>query len=98
VLGKQSTSISEVSTLSEMSSHSPEADGFLRPDAYDREGVPDLVSTEDRSHPSRTSDHTQLLQPSVEQPTGLPPGKGFPIQIGSELFQLSGASIMSDGW
>ena len=27
----------------------------------------------------------------------LPPGKGFPIQIGSELFRLSGASIMSDG-
>lgn len=26
----------------------------------------------------------------------LPPGKGFPIQIGSELFRLSGASIMSD--
>lgn len=27
----------------------------------------------------------------------LPSGKGFPIQIGSELFRLSGASIMSDG-
>lgn len=32
---------------------------------------------------------------SSEQFT-LPPGKGFPIQIGSELFRLSGASIMSD--
>lgn len=29
--------------------------------------------------------------------TGLPAEKGFPIQIGSELFRLSGASIMSDG-
>jgi len=29
---------------------------------------------------------------------GLPAEKGFPIQIGSELFRLSGASIMSDGW
>ena len=27
----------------------------------------------------------------------LPPGKGFTIQIGSELFRLSGVSIMSDG-
>ena len=27
----------------------------------------------------------------------LPAGKGFPIQIGSESFRLSGASIMSDG-
>ena len=28
---------------------------------------------------------------------GLPHEKGFPIQVGSELFRLSGASIMSDG-
>jgi hypothetical protein len=28
---------------------------------------------------------------------GLPAEKGFPIQIGSELFRLSGASLMSDG-
>jgi len=33
-------------------------------------------------------------EPSEQFP--LPPGKGFPIQIGSELFRLSGASIMSD--
>ena len=32
-----------------------------------------------------------------DQQGGLPPEKGFPIQIGSELFRLSGASIMSDG-
>ena len=29
--------------------------------------------------------------------TVLPAGKVFPIQIGSELFRLSGASISSDG-
>lgn len=29
--------------------------------------------------------------------TSLPPEKVFPIQIGSELFRLSGASISSDG-
>lgn len=28
---------------------------------------------------------------------GLPPKKGFAIQIGSEVFRMSGASIMSDG-
>lgn len=35
----------------------------------------------------------------VESPVGdfLPAGKVFPIQIGSELFRLSGASISSDG-
>lgn len=36
----------------------------------------------------------------VESPGGvelLPAGKVFPIQIGSELFRLSGASITSDG-
>lgn len=33
---------------------------------------------------------------SVNQEFSLPLGKGFPIQIGSELFRLSGASIMSD--
>ena len=36
----------------------------------------------------------------VESPSGhdvLPAGKVFPIQIGSELFRLSGASISSDG-
>ena len=37
----------------------------------------------------------QSRDESNEQFT-LPPGKGFPIQIGSELFRLSGASIMSD--
>ena len=33
---------------------------------------------------------------SASDDFSLPLGKGFPIQIGSELFRLSGASIMSD--
>ncbi|MCJ1379778.1 hypothetical protein MMC17_002881 [Xylographa soralifera] len=33
---------------------------------------------------------------AFEDFSGLPAEKGFPIQIGSELFRLSGASIMSD--
>ena len=35
--------------------------------------------------------------PSATPPSILPPEKVFPIQIGSELFRLSGASISSDG-
>ena len=35
--------------------------------------------------------------PSGHPPSILPPEKVFPIQIGSELFRLSGASISSDG-
>ena len=34
---------------------------------------------------------------SVQGPRSLPDEKGFSIQIGAELFKLSGASIMSDG-
>ena len=34
--------------------------------------------------------------PQEDRRSGLPAEKGFPIQIGSELFRLSGSSIMSD--
>jgi hypothetical protein len=34
---------------------------------------------------------------SGHPPSILPPEKVFPIQIGSDLFRLSGASISSDG-
>ena len=36
-----------------------------------------------------------LEDPSI--PMVLPPRKVFPIQVGDKLFQLSGASISSDG-
>ena len=39
---------------------------------------------------------TPQLGDGPSEQFSLPPGKGFPIQIGSELFRLSGASIMSD--
>ena len=39
---------------------------------------------------------TPLSGDDSSEQFSLPPGKGFPIQIGSELFRLSGASIMSD--
>ena len=38
-----------------------------------------------------------MLLPGVIPSQTLPAGKVFPIQIGSELFKLSGASISSDG-
>jgi hypothetical protein len=38
-----------------------------------------------------------LYKPKPSAPSILPPEKVFPIQIGSELFRLSGASISSDG-
>lgn len=40
-------------------------------------------------------DAPRKLQPDI--PHILPHEKVFPIQIGSELFRLSGASISSDG-
>ena len=39
----------------------------------------------------------RALLPTVNPSPILPAGKVFPIQIGSELFKLSGASISSDG-
>ena len=39
----------------------------------------------------------QMLLPNDGTSPTLPAGKVFPIQIGSELFKLSGASISSDG-
>lgn len=37
------------------------------------------------------------VQEAIGGPDMLPAGKVFPIQIGSELFRLSGASLSSDG-
>jgi hypothetical protein len=39
----------------------------------------------------------RIVEISSKLTTVLPAGKVFPIQIGSELFRLSGASISSDG-
>ena len=39
----------------------------------------------------------KIAELSLRLTTVLPPGNVFPIRIGSELFQLSGASISSDG-
>ena len=41
--------------------------------------------------------HRNVMDEAQDGGSGLPHEKGFPIQVGSELFRLSGASIMSDG-
>ena len=67
-----------------------------------------IDTTEDTLHNSIESrDANDGLRPSIlrqrqieafrDGKGGLPAEKGFPIQVGSELFRLSGASIMSDG-
>ncbi|KAL9089820.1 MAG: hypothetical protein Q9165_005614 [Trypethelium subeluteriae] len=46
--------------------------------------------------PAKRSKHNSRRDKSGEKKMALPAGKVFPIQIGSELFRLSGASISSD--
>ncbi|KAL8798527.1 MAG: hypothetical protein Q9182_006583 [Xanthomendoza sp. 2 TL-2023] len=41
---------------------------------------------------------SEASNPSQQDSSTLPDEKGFSIQVGSELFKLSGASIMSDGY
>jgi hypothetical protein len=55
-------------------------------------GVPGILRDTNRSENSKTTG-----QSAVDIPNVLPHEKVFPIQIGSELFRLSGASISSDG-
>ena len=59
----------------------------------------DIIS--DDGYPQASIEHEQRkswIGAYRDSKGGLPAEKGFPIQIGSELFRLSGASIMSDGW
>jgi hypothetical protein len=46
---------------------------------------------------SDSSEARRVAEIAPHLTTVLPAGKVFPIQIGSELFRLSGASISSDG-
>lgn len=57
--------------------------------------LPQSASGEQQSH--RGSFRSGTRHPSGHPPSILPPEKVFPIQIGSDLFRLSGASISSDG-
>lgn len=53
-------------------------------------------TTSNESHSHRGSFRAGTRPPSGHPPSILPPEKVFPIQIGSDLFRLSGASISSD--
>ena len=57
-----------------------------------------ITATSENSDPGRASILRNRQSDAFPDSMGsLPAEKGFPIQIGSELFRLSGASIMSDG-
>jgi len=43
------------------------------------------------------SSSTPTIRPMAKIPHVLPHERVFPVQIGSELFKLSGASLSSDG-
>ena len=67
----------------------------------------DPDSSDGRSRATRKENGQESVPPSIlrsrqvdaylDASSKLPAEKGFPIQIGSELFRLSGASIRSDG-
>ena len=57
--------------------------------------VPPVSLDEPQTHRGSLRSGTRV--PSGHPPSILPPEKVFPIQIGSDLFRLSGASISSDG-
>ena len=71
-------------------SEGPEPDRS-RADAFRTKSAAQQEPPVKRSYPSNRRDR------SGEKKMALPAGKVFPIQIGSELFRLSGASISSDG-
>lgn len=70
---------------STQSAHSPSSFGFSK---LDRLGQSSIAPGILRLGPRSASQNGQR---------SLPDEKGFSVQIGSELFKLSGASIMSDG-
>lgn len=86
------------STVSSASGQSRGENHLSRSDGQDDE----LTSTLSRSERKGTGTTPGVLRtrPGHELEDGqraLPHAKGFSIQIGSEVFKLSGASIMSDG-
>jgi hypothetical protein len=55
------------------------------------------ASSSKQKETADTTRERRIAEISHKLTTVLPAGKVFPIQIGSELFRLSGASISSDG-
>ena len=70
----------------------------FKADAQDDEPQSAAAASENSDLPGRPNvSRNQRLDAFQDGMGSLPAEKGFPIQIGSELFRLSGASIMSDG-
>lgn len=90
--GGKSSRASTVSTMSP-ALHSEES---VKPDAQEREKTGNSTRVDNRGIKRSILRHNQV-DSWQDMGAGLPAEKGFPIQIGSELFRLSGASIMSDG-
>ena len=88
-----------ISGESTVSSMSPAAQGenHIKTDAKDGTKPPVSSHTGSNGGIKRSILRQGQVDAWPDMSAGLPAEKGFPIQIGSELFRLSGASIMSDG-
>ena len=77
---------------------SPYVEEYIKPGTPDAEprSTPIQQEIAGIGRPSSIVRNRQIAEAPRESNAGLPSEKGFPIQIGSELFRLSGASIMSD--
>ena len=77
---------------------SPYVEEYIKPDTPDAESRSTPVRQEIAGigRPSSIVRSRHIVEAPRDNNAGLPSEKGFPIQIGSELFRLSGASIMSD--
>lgn len=87
------------STVSSASGQSRAENHLSRSDGQDDEYTSTLSRTEKKGLGNTPG--VLRTRPGFELDDGqhsLPHTKGFSIQIGSESFKLSGASIMSDGW
>ena len=77
---------------------SPYGEEYIKPGTPEAEprSTPIQPEIAGMGRPSSIVRNRQIVEAPREGSAGLPSEKGFPIQIGSELFRLSGASIMSD--
>ena len=88
----QKSSVNDKATTSSSSSANPSS-GIANSTRLAESHIEGETSLIEQSYAS----NRQTLLPSLGSNPTLPAGKVFPIQIGSELFKLSGASISSDG-
>lgn len=87
------------SVVSTASGHSRSDNALFRSDTMDDENISGASIRSENKGAGRTPGVLRTRQGEDLQngQQSLPHAKGFSIQIGSEIFKLSGASIMSDG-